>query len=103
MPNDAKLGLFVGMVVVVALAVIYHGKGQSPAPEAAVQRLKQLATWAPAGALDKQQSETGPASSSVPGREELRRDKLGGKEDPAQRVNGDPDAPDQKPQEENRT
>ena len=44
MPNDAKVGLFVGVVVVIALAVIYHGKGPDSTPEGAVQAPKRLAT-----------------------------------------------------------
>jgi hypothetical protein len=98
MPNDAKLGLFVGVVVVIALAVIYHGKGPEPAPEAAVQAPKPLATSAQPNASTKPK-EIKPAWPSFPGGDEAQVDKLGGKENSAQGVNREPDTSNQKQNE----
>ncbi len=103
MPNDAKLGLFLGLMIVIALAVIYHGKEPEAAPEASVQAPKELMTPAQPQTMARPLSEAVPASDSFPRREELRRDKLGGKEDPPQRVNGDPDTQDQESGEKNGT
>ncbi len=95
MPNDAKLGLFLGLVIVIALAVLYRGKEPAAAPETSVQAPQQLATPAQPQATTKPQLESMPTSSSLPGREELRGDKISGKEDPSQRVNGNPNTQDQ--------
>lgn len=83
MPNDAKLGLFVGVLVVVALAIIYRGHGTDAPPEAAVQAPKRLATpnvhrW-----------------PSFPAREHGEVDKVGGKKDTPERIDRQPDASDQ--------
>lgn len=103
MPNDAKLGLFLGLVIVIALAVLYRGKEPAAVPETSLQAPKQLATPTQSQTTAKPQSETMPTSSSLPGREKLRGDKLSGKEDPSQRVNGNPDTQDQESGEKNRT
>jgi hypothetical protein len=101
MPNDAKLGLFLGLVVVIALSIIYHGKGPEQAPEAAMQARGQLATSARPNAVPKPASGSAVAWPSLPVRDEVQVDKVGRKEDSAQRVNGEPDAPDQKHDENN--
>jgi hypothetical protein len=91
MPNDAKLGLFLGLVIVIALSIIYRGKGPEPVPQAAMQAPRRLATNA--------QSDPPVAWPSLPAGEELQVGKLGGKEDSAQRVNRQPDPADQKQNE----
>jgi hypothetical protein len=92
MPNDAKLGLFVGVAVVVALAIIYRGHGTEAPPEAAVQAPKRLAT--PNGA---DSSGTPPAKSvpQWPSFPEGEVDKVSGKEDAPERINRQSDAADQ--------
>jgi hypothetical protein len=91
MPNDARLGLLVGMVVVIALAIVYRGKGNDPMPEAHV----------PGTFPEKLDSSSGfnengqPANSSLASRKEPGGNDLGGKKDPAKGVDGEPDSSNQ--------
>ena len=101
MPNDAKLGLFLGLVVVIALAIIYHGKGPEQAPEAAMQAPGRLATSAQPNAVPQRAGRSAVGWPSLPVREEVQGDQVGGKEDSAQGIKGEPDAPNQKQNEKN--
>ena len=101
MPNDAKLGLFLGLVVVIALSIIYHGKGPAQAPEAAVQAPGRLATSGqPNGVPQAVRGAPVAWPSLPPVRDEVQVDKVGGKEDSAQRENGEPNASEQKQNKE---
>ena len=92
MPNDARAGLFVGMVVVIGLAIVYRGGGAGANPDAQIPG--RQAPTVPADATNlRSQSETN-SSSVTPGKE-ASGDNLIRKKDAADRVDGEPDTPDQ--------
>jgi hypothetical protein len=90
MPNDARLGLLVGMVVVIALAVLYRGGGSRSVPEAQVP--------GPSPAVDGAsllKSGPPPVLPSLPAGEQSGGSQVGGKKNPTDRVDGQPDSADQ--------
>jgi hypothetical protein len=93
MPNDARLGLLVGMVVVIALAIVYRGKGNEPMPEAQVPGTfhEKLDSAQSSGVNGENQT----ANPSLATRKELGGNDLGGKKDPAKGVDGEPDSSNQ--------
>jgi hypothetical protein len=90
MPNDARLGLLVGMVVVIALAIVYRGKVNDPMPEAQVPgTFREKLDSAQSSGLN---GEAQPANPSLASRMEPGGNDLGGKKDPAKGVDGEPDS-----------
>lgn len=103
MPNDAKLGLFVGVAVVVALAIVYRGKNTDAPPEAAMQAPKRLAT------VNQLETSRSPGRGdaplkwpSLPVGNEVEVENLGRKEDAPKRVDRQPDTADQEHEEKDR-
>ncbi len=79
------------MVVVIALAIVYRGKGTDPmAPEAQVPGSFRAQ---PASAeISGLEAEGQPVIPSLASRQESSGNDLGGKKDPAKRIDGEPDS-----------
>jgi hypothetical protein len=97
MPNDARVGFFIGMLIVAGLAIVY--RGQPPETTIDAQMPRQPATRAAAETGTNLPAQSQPVSPSFPAAQETRGDDLVGKEDPAHRENGDPNSPHQKKKE----
>jgi hypothetical protein len=96
MPNDAKLGFFLGIVVVIALSIIYRGKGTETPPEASVPAGNTLAAPNPWDATARQAIKW----PSLPVGEKVQIDKVGGKEDASERQGGETESAHKKHEEE---
>ncbi len=90
MPNDARAGLFVGIVVVIGLAIVYRGGSSVTSPDAQIPGRQ--------GAVVSATDAPGLGPSPIPGKEASGDDFIR-KKDAANRINGEPDAADQQDQE----
>ena len=93
MPNDARLGLLVGMVAVIAMAIIYRGQGTNLMPGAQVPGPSRTMDGVDGASTPKPEGQ--PVIPSLASRKEASGNDLGGKKDPADRVDGEPNSSDQ--------